>query len=367
MKRFALIFVLVLGGGLAASTTNGIAKSSAVVRPVIGKAVTVPAQPMAGKRFAVSFRVTRSDTGALLTRGMMICDPSVAGKVVQHAESFKGGMARLVFVVPANAKLLKVKLTIKAGGQSATKITTFRVRQVAKPSLSVADVSVAEGNAGTSTLAFPVTLSAASTQTVSVGYATADSTATAGSDYVAASSTLTFKPGETAKTVSVTVNGDTMVEPNETVTVSLSGPVNATIAKASATGTITNDDVAKPRSGHYAGTTSQGRSIIFDIAPDVTSVSNIVVYSDVTCTEVPMTIPDVPLDLTGVSFPIAPDWTFGFNESVSDPATGTGNFALHGALSVSGGATGTLRIDMALNTSYGVVHCSTGDVTWNAP
>jgi hypothetical protein len=101
-----------------------------VVKPVIGAAVTTPKVAVAGKRFTVSFPVTRSDTGAPLTRGKMICNPSVAGQVIRHAESFTGGRARLSFVVPANSagRLLKVKVTIKAAGQSTTKVATFRIR-----------------------------------------------------------------------------------------------------------------------------------------------------------------------------------------------------------------------------------------------
>jgi hypothetical protein len=112
------------------------------------------------------------------------------------------------------------------------------------PTLSINDVSVTEGNAGTTTATFTVTLSAAATSTVSVNYATANGTATAGSDYVATSGTLTFPAGTTTKTVPVTVNGDTTVEANETFVVNLSVPVGATLADAQGTGTITNDDVA---------------------------------------------------------------------------------------------------------------------------
>lgn len=123
--------------------------------PVIGKPVTVPARVMAGKRVTVSFPVTRSDDGKPLASGKMVCDPSVAGKVVPHTESFKGGVARLSFVVPktAKGKQLTVKLTITApsyqgkdatefdvstgqtktvttqySGQSATRIASFPIR-----------------------------------------------------------------------------------------------------------------------------------------------------------------------------------------------------------------------------------------------
>ena len=100
-----------------------------VVRPVIGSATITPAAA-AGRHVAVSFKVTRSDNGRLLTRGTMICDPSIQGRVIHHAEQFTNGVARLAFTIPKNAKgkLLKVHVTIKLAGQSATRIATFHVK-----------------------------------------------------------------------------------------------------------------------------------------------------------------------------------------------------------------------------------------------
>jgi hypothetical protein len=112
----------------------------------------------------------------------------------------------------------------------------------ATPSLVINNVSVTEGNTGTQNAVFTVTLSAASGQTVTVNYATANGTATAGSDYVARSGTLTFNPGTTTQTIPVTVNGDTVVEANETFVVNLSGATNATIADSQGVGTIVNND-----------------------------------------------------------------------------------------------------------------------------
>jgi hypothetical protein len=114
------------------------------------------------------------------------------------------------------------------------------------PSVSISDVSVNEGNSGTTAFAFSLSLSAASAQTVTVDYATADGTATAGSDYAGASGTVTFAPGETGKQVTVHVNGDTSVEPDETFAVNLSNAAGATIADGQATGTIVNDDSGPP-------------------------------------------------------------------------------------------------------------------------
>ena len=105
-------------------------KPPAVVRPVFGKPLALPVAPLAGKPFMFTLALKRSDTGAPLTTGRMVCDPSVAGKLIKHAESFKAGKARLSFVVPrtAKGKLLKVKIKITSSGQSATKTVTYKVR-----------------------------------------------------------------------------------------------------------------------------------------------------------------------------------------------------------------------------------------------
>ncbi|HZS33338.1 MAG TPA: Calx-beta domain-containing protein [Methylomirabilota bacterium] len=108
--------------------------------------------------------------------------------------------------------------------------------------LSISDAVVTEGNAGTTAAVFTVTLSPPSAQTVTVQYATANGTAVAGSDYQAASGTLTFNPGETTKTITVLVNGDTLDEPDETFVVNLSGATNAGIADGQGVGLIQDDD-----------------------------------------------------------------------------------------------------------------------------
>jgi chitinase len=110
------------------------------------------------------------------------------------------------------------------------------------PDLSIADLAVPEGNAGSSTASIPVTLSAASGKPITVDYATVDGTAAAGSDYVAAAGALSFAPGETATTIDLTVTGDTTFESDEDLFVVLSGETNVQVADPSATVTIANDD-----------------------------------------------------------------------------------------------------------------------------
>jgi len=110
------------------------------------------------------------------------------------------------------------------------------------PVVSIGDVSMSEGNSGPTVFDFAVSLSTASTSTVSVGYTTADGTASAPSDYTALSGTQSFLPGETVRTISVAVQGDLVHEINESFTVSLGNPVGATIGDGSATGLILDDD-----------------------------------------------------------------------------------------------------------------------------
>lgn len=109
----------------------------------------------------------------------------------------------------------------------------------ALPGLTINDSSVSESSAA---MVFTVTLSPASAQPVTVGYATANGTATAGLDYSATSGTLTFNAGETSKTITVTLVTDTLDENNETVLVDLSSPTNAALVDAQGVGTIVDDD-----------------------------------------------------------------------------------------------------------------------------
>jgi hypothetical protein len=111
-----------------------------------------------------------------------------------------------------------------------------------KPSFSIADVKLKEGDSGTKTARFSVKLSAAASGTVTVKAATSSGTATSPSDFKAKTQTLTFKAGTLKKTFGVKVNGDTRKEPDETFKVRLSSASGVSIADNKATGTIQNDD-----------------------------------------------------------------------------------------------------------------------------
>jgi len=111
------------------------------------------------------------------------------------------------------------------------------------PAISIDDVAIAEGNSATTNATFTVSLSDPANSAVTVQYATANGTATvADSDYTSTSGTRTIVMGATTATITVPILGDAEVEANETFTVNLTSPTGATIADASGTGTITNDD-----------------------------------------------------------------------------------------------------------------------------
>ncbi len=110
------------------------------------------------------------------------------------------------------------------------------------PTISVADTSVVEGTGSAVEAVFVVRLSAASVQPVAVDYDTAAGSAVAGVDYTTKGGSLLFQGSDTELTVRVPVTGDTEDEAGENFTLTLSNPINATIARGLATATIVDDD-----------------------------------------------------------------------------------------------------------------------------
>lgn len=247
------------------------------------------------------------------------------------------------------------------------------------PSLSVGDATVAEGNSGSATLSFLVTLSGPSTDTVTVGYTTSNGTATAADgDYAPAVGILTFTPGETAKTVAVTVHGDTKVEPDEQFSLTLSAPVNATLADATGAGTIVNDDVdttpsAPPAISIADLTLAEGDGthnhfmfvVTLDKAPTgtvtvhyTTSDGTAVAGSDYAATSGVLTFaPGVTMQLLHVDV---------IGDTVSEPAE-TFTVTLsdpNGATIADGVATGTITDDDAVSGQPGLNSGNPGDALW---
>ena len=147
------------------------------------------------------------------------------------------GPGQMTVQVPAGA----VRDRAGTSGQVVTNTASNTLRVALNRNASVADASATEGT--DATMDFEVTLDTIDDcVTVTVEWTTEDGTATAGEDYSAASGTLTFGPGETAKTVSVVILDDSLVDNGETITLRLSNSSGASIADAEATGTITDDE-----------------------------------------------------------------------------------------------------------------------------
>ncbi|MCP3906127.1 MAG: hypothetical protein GY715_21090, partial [Planctomycetes bacterium] len=115
------------------------------------------------------------------------------------------------------------------------------------PELQVDDVTVTEGDDGTTEALFTLSLTAPSGREVTVDFTTAAGVgatpASPGEDFVSATGTVSFAPGETSQTISVDVLADDYQEPEETFAVQLSSPVNVSLADAEGTGTIVDDDL----------------------------------------------------------------------------------------------------------------------------
>jgi hypothetical protein len=137
------------------------------------------------------------------------------------------------------------------------------------PTISINDVSVTEGNAGTKAATFTLTLSGPSVEPIAVRATTTPGTATASSDYNSLNLVVIFEPGTVTRTFDVTIIGDTNLESNETFTVNLSDPFGTTIADGAGVGTILDDDtlLVMEESGPVAQQAAAFESLLFTRDP----------------------------------------------------------------------------------------------------
>jgi len=235
------------------------------------------------------------------------------------------------------------------------------VQGAPKPVVSVAGDEAPDLDSGNDA-AFEVTLSGPTPVRVTVAYATANGTATAGSDYTATAGTLVLAPGQTSKIVSVPVIGDDDFEPDETFTLTLSNPVNATLGTATATATITNDDNAIASPGHYNGTVAGSGNIDFDVTPDGRGVTHFTLLFYMSCDNGGAGLFTITY---GGTKPIRPDLTFdgGFSGTNSKDASYT--VALTGKFdTATNTASGTLQEHYTFANG---VQCDSGAESWTAP
>ena len=170
--------------------------------------------------------------------------------------------------IPEGTENFTLTLSSPTGGAVLGNNTTvtFLIQDNEQPTLSISDVSQAEGNSGTTAFTFTVTSSNAIASVINVDYATANGSATAASDYQATSGQLIIPIGQSSKTVTVDVLGNGTQEPDENFFVNLSLPGNATIAKGQGTGTILNDDAP-------AAPTVQFNQASYDVQEDLGAVT----------------------------------------------------------------------------------------------
>jgi hypothetical protein len=183
--------------------------------------------------------------------------------------TFETGQSSKTITVPILGDLLQegnetftVELTSVANANvtKATGTGTIIDNEIPLVGASISDATVTEGNSGSVNAEFTVTLAEASEIEVTVDFTTEDGTALGAIDYASQNGSLVFAPGETSKTITVTVFGDTLFETNETFNVTISNGVGATIVDGEGVGTITNDDIA-PSFSINDITASEGQSI----------------------------------------------------------------------------------------------------------
>ena len=150
-------------------------------------------------------------------------------------------------------------------------ICTINDDDVEPPAMSIEDIHVPETNQGeTADAVFTITLTSAYPVAVTVDYETADGTAFSPEDYVAASGTITFEPGETEANVTITVNGDFEDESDEVFILKLLNPVNATIDDSMGVCFIEDDDESYRlwlNHGEGAGEYSAGETVTITADP----------------------------------------------------------------------------------------------------
>ena len=180
------------------------------------------------------------------TSGTLIFeDPPIAGASASSASNIQTFEVQILddpFDEPYEN--FNIVLTNPTGGASLGPINTSVVSILDNdlPAVSITDVTIDEGDSGTTTAAFNLSLTLPSDQQVTVNYETGDGTATSGSDYMPESGTAVFAPGETSKTINVNIQGDVVREADETFFLNLTAIANGTLARSQGKGTIRNDD-----------------------------------------------------------------------------------------------------------------------------
>lgn len=243
------------GAGLGSAATASITVNK--VTPTVALSSSVNPSDFGQ---SVTFTATVSSGSGTPTGTVQFKD---GGANLGSAQALTNGTAQLTTsVLTSGTHVITVDYSGDAVFESGSATLSGGQTVKAAPTITINDVSVAEGNNGTTNLVFTVTLSAASAATVNVSYASANGTAqTSDNDYQSTSGTLTFNPGDLTKPITVVINGDQKTELDETVLVNLTDPVNAVVSDAQGVGTILNDDTLRLLLEESGPTANQGTAL----------------------------------------------------------------------------------------------------------
>ena len=266
--------VVAISGPVTYNEAAGTASYTVTLSNPSATAVSVAFATADGTASAGADYLAKSDTltfapGAPLTQTVTVAILNDA--VFEGAEIFSVNLSTPVGATLGNASSLTT-IVDNGGGIGGTDDDT--------PRLSVSGPAVIDEAADTAT--YTVTLSNPSTAPVTVNFATADGSATAGSDYTAASGSLTFAPGAPlTQTVTVAITNDSVFEGSETFSLNLSGAVGASIAVGTVASRIVDDGSAGPDNDtpHLSVATSnviEGAAAVFTVSLSNPSTSPVV-------------------------------------------------------------------------------------------
>jgi len=205
------------------------------------------------------------------------------GTLAAPLDQAAGFTPQAIAVGDLNADGFPDVASANSGSNSVSVLLNGVTGPIASPSLRIGDINVVEGNTGTRTAEFQVVLSTASTQSVTVQYATAHGTAAA-TDYQSASGTITFAPGEIRQTISIAVIGETHTTTLFIFTVSLSNaydqPVTVSFRTVDGTATSNGGDYVAKSSTLTFLPGQVTKTITIEVKGDAKKEANEVFYVD---------------------------------------------------------------------------------------
>jgi hypothetical protein len=253
--------VILSGAGPFTSTSDNISATSEGGEPSCYSAESVwwEFTPTVSATYEINLQGSNYDTALSVFSGNSLVGLSSLG----CNDDYYGLQSRLAVSLTAGTAY-QIRVSGFCGGCQGN--ITMNIFQLVSVNMTISDVSMSEGNSGSTNFNFTVSLSSASASWASVNYYTSDGSAVSGSDYQSVSSSVSLAPGQTSATISVPVYGDITVESNENFYVNLYGVSGATLTDSQGVGTIQNDDVMPTISVSNASLTESNGTMVFTVS-----------------------------------------------------------------------------------------------------